>query len=220
MKRVVIVDDHPVVARGLRAIFEENGKYVITGVAVNMDDAMVLLHKDPPDILLADVELGCGLSGIDLVRNASETFPGIRIIVMSMDDGSLYAERAIKAGAMGFISKVDLADSVFTAIETVINGKIYLSREVCDIIACNHFRNFIKSAPATDIANLSVRELEVFQLIGRGYRRDEIADKLDISINTFEVHRRKIRMKLHVGNASELTKIAIQHAAERFNIQP
>lgn len=220
MDKIIIVDDHPVVINGLRSIFMGQGEFQITGEAVNADDAMVLLRKELPDILLVDVELGCGLNGIDLVRSAREAFPGMKILVMSMDDGSLYAERAIRAGARGFISKVDLTDTLFTALDTIKRGEVYLSSEICSIIACNHFRDYIKPLNGQDVLGLTDRELEVFQLIGRGYKREEIAEKLKISVSTLEVHRRKIRLKLNVPDASTLKKAAIQHEAERFNIEP
>ncbi len=220
MEKIVIVDDHPVVINGLRSIFMGQGGYQVTGEAVNVDDAMSLLRKELPDILLVDVELGCGLSGIDLVRRAREGFPGVKILVMSLDDGSHYAERAIRTGAMGFISKVDLIDNIFTALETIRRGEIYLSSEVCFMIASNHFRNYIKPLNGQDVAGLTDRELEVFQLIGRGYKREEIAGKLKISVSTLEAHRRKIRIKMNIPDASTLTKAAIQHEAARFNIEP
>jgi DNA-binding NarL/FixJ family response regulator len=149
-----------------------------------------------------------------------EAFPDVKILVMSMDDGSLYAERAIRSGARGFISKVDLMDSIFKALETIKRGDIYLSSEVCSMIACNHFRDYIKPLNGRDVVGLTDRELEVFQLIGRGYKREEIAEKLKISVSTLEVHRRKIRRKLNIPDASALTKAAIQHESERFNIYP
>ncbi|HOP31506.1 MAG TPA: response regulator transcription factor [Spirochaetota bacterium] len=220
MDKIIIVDDHPVVINGLRSIFMVQGGYSVTGEATNADDAINLLCEELPDILLVDIELGCGINGIELVRRVREAFPCVKILVMSLDDGSLYAERAIRAGARGFISKVDLMDSIFTALETIKQGEIYLSSEICSIIACNHFRDYIKPLNGRDVVGLTDRELEVFQLIGRGYKRDEIAEKLNISVSTLEVHRRKIRIKMNIPDASALTKAAIQHEAERFNIEP
>lgn len=220
MDKIIIVDDHPVVISGLRSIFLEHGGYQVTGEAINADDAISLLCKELPDILLVDVELGCGINGIELVRRVREDFPDLKILVMSMDDGLFYAERAIRSGAMGFISKVDLMDSIFAALETIKRGEIYLSSEVCSMIACNHFRDYIKPLNGQDVVGLTDRELEVFQLIGRGYKREEIAEKLKISVSTLEVHRRKIRIKMNIPDASTLTKAAIQHEAERFNIEP
>lgn len=220
MDKIIIVDDHPVVLNGLRSIFMGQGEYRVTGAAINADDAISLLCKEHPDILLVDVELGRGINGIELVRRVRESFPDVKILVMSMDDGSLYAERAIRSGARGFISKVDLMDSIFKALETIKRGDIYLSSEVCSMIACNHFRDYIKPLNGRDVVGLTDRELEVFQLIGRGYKREEIAEKLKISVSTLEVHRRKIRRKLNIPDASALTKAAIQHESERFNIYP
>jgi len=220
MDKIIIVDDHPVVLNGLRSIFMGQGEYRVTGAAINADDAISLLCKEHPDILLVDVELGRGINGIELVRRVRESFPDVKILVMSMDDGSLYAERAIRSGARGFISKVDLMDSIFKALETIKRGDIYLSSEVCSMIACNLFRDYIKPLNGRDVVGLTDRELEVFQLIGRGYKREEIAEKLKISVSTLEVHRRKIRRKLNIPDASALTKAAIQHESERFNIYP
>jgi len=220
MDKILIVDDHPVVINGLRSILHEQGEYEVAGEAVNADEAMVLLSNELPDILLVDVELGCGLNGIDLVKRARDVFPGVKILVMSMDDGLHYAERAIRSGARGFISKVDVIDSLFTALDTIKRGEIYLSSEVCSMIASSHFRDYIRPLNGQDVMGLTDRELEVFQLLGRGYKREEIAGKLKISVSTLEAHRRKIRIKLNIPDAAGLTKAAIQHEAERFNIAP
>ncbi|HOP64321.1 MAG TPA: response regulator transcription factor [Spirochaetota bacterium] len=220
MEKVFIVDDHPVIISGLRALLEEKGGYRVTGEAGSISEAMESLCIDIPDYIIVDVELCSGINGIELVRIVRKSFPQVRIIVMSMDDGALYAERAIKAGARGFVSKADLADTIFNAIETVRSGEIYLSIEVCNIIAENHFRSYFQPSAGSDIANLTDREFEVFQLIGRGYKRDEIAERLKISANTVDVYRRKIRLKLSIPSTSGLTRFAIKHAAEIFNIQP
>ncbi len=220
MEKIVIVDDHPVIINGLRVILEESGRYTVTGEALNAEEAMMILNKVSADLMIIDVELGCGLNGIELVKKICKDYPEIRMLVMSMDDGALYAERALKAGAKGFISKVNVADDIFTAIETVKKGQIYLSSEVCNIIAGNYFRNYINPVVDNDMASLTDRELEVFQLIGRGYKRMEIAERLNISVSTFEAHRRKIRKKMSIETSSELIKTAIKHEAERFHIQP
>lgn len=220
MGKVIIVDDHPVVINGLRSILEDVGKYTVTGEAVNIKDAMKLLRSEIPDVMIIDVELGNGMSGIELVKRVREHFPGVRMLVMSMDDGAIYAERAIRAGARGFISKADTLDNIITAIDTVSNGEMYLSVDLCSIIVGSHFRNYFPSSPEPDIVSLTDRELEVFQLAGRGYKRGEIAEKLQISVSTVEVHRRNIKKKMSISTSSELAKIAIKHAAERFKIQP
>jgi len=220
MEKIVIVDDHPVVLKGLRLILEQHEEFYVTGEALNIDDTMRILSKELPDILIVDVELGCVLSGIELVRMVRESFPAVKILVMSMDDGFLYAGRAVRAGASGFISKIDVAENIITALEKIRSGEIYLGSDVCSMIAYTHFRESLRPEFSEDMSGLTDRELEVFQLIGRGYKRYEIAEKLNISVSTLEVHRRKIRMKLNIPDASALTKAAIQHEAERFNIEP
>lgn len=220
MKKIIVVDDHPLIREGLRVIIEQKEGHTVAGEAGNAAETMRILEETTPDLMIIDVELGYGLNGIELVKKISRKYPLIRIIVMSMDDGTLYAERALRAGARGFISKANVADDIFNAIEIINQSKIYLSRDVCDNIAGNHFRSYFKPHVSVDMDGLSDRELEVFRLIGRGYKRHEIAERLDISINTFEGYRRKIRKKMSLNTSSELVKAAIKHEAERFHIQP
>ena len=220
MYRVMIVDDHPVVINGLSGLLKGSGSFIVTGSAGNIDEALRALQKEVPDIMVIDVELGCGMSGIYLVKSVRLKYPGVRVLVMSIDDGAIYAERAIRAGAGGFISKLDITENILTAIETVLRGELYLGSEVCDIIAENYFRENINNFSEYNINALTDRELEVFQLIGSGYKMNEIADKLFISTNTVGAHRRKIRKKMSISSSSELAEAASRHVVSRFNIAP
>lgn len=210
--KIVLVDDHPVVRKGLKSILEEDAGFAICGEAEDGNSAIRIISETEPDLVIVDIELKGNVDGIELVGAIKGRFPHLKVLVMSMDDGTLYAEKSIKAGARGYISKAEAAENIVSAIEDVMNNKIYLSSSISNKIATKH----IYGSPDTEKINvqlLSSREYEIFQLIGKGYKRNEIAKRLNININTIESHRRKIREKLSIGDSSELTKIAVKYAA-------
>jgi len=210
--KIVLVDDHPVVRKGLKSILEEDAGFIICGEAEEGNSAIKIISETNPDLVIVDIELKGNIDGIELVGAVKSRFPHIKVLVMSMDDGTLYAEKSIKAGAKGYIAKAEAAENIVSAIEAVMDNKVYLSSSISNKIATKH----IYGSPDNekiDIHLLSGRELEIFQLIGKGYKRNEIAARLNININTMESHRRKIREKLSIENSSELTKIAVQYSA-------
>lgn len=210
--KIVLVDDHPVVRKGLKSILEEDAGFTVCGEAEDANNAIKVISETEPDLVIVDIELKGNIDGIELVSAIKVRFPHIRILVMSMDDGTLYAEKSIKAGAKGYIAKAEAAENIMSAIEAVMENKIYLSSSISNKIATKHIYGS-QDTKKLDIHLLSGRELEVFQLIGKGYKRNEIAKRLNININTMESHRRKIREKLSIDNSSDLTKIAVQYAA-------
>ena len=207
--KIVLVDDHPVVRKGLKSILEEDAGFTVCGEAEDSDRAIRIISDTEPDLVIVDVELKGGTDGIELVSAIKSRFPKTVILVMSMDDGTLYAEKSIKAGAKGYIAKGEAAENILSAIETVINNQLYLSASISNKIATKH----IYGTTGDDdlkIQSLSSRELEIFQLIGQGYRRNEIAKKLNLNINTIESHRSKIREKTGIATSAELAKAAVQ----------
>jgi DNA-binding NarL/FixJ family response regulator len=210
--KIVLVDDHPVVRKGLKSILEEDAGFTVCGEAEDANTAIKVISETEPELVIVDIELKGNIDGIELVGAIKVRFPNIKMLVMSMDDGTLYAEKSIKAGAKGYIAKAEAAENIMSAIESVMDNKIYLSSSISNKIATKHIYGS-QDNKKLDVHLLSGRELEVFQLIGKGYKRNEIAKRLNINVNTMESHRRKIREKLSIENSSDLTKIAVQYAA-------
>jgi len=207
--KIVLVDDHPVVRKGLRSILEDDAGFTVCGEAEDGDKAIRVINETEPDLAIVDIELKWWIDGIELVGAIKSRFPKVVVLVMSMDDGTLYAEKSIKAGARGYIAKAEAAENILSAIDSVMNNTLYLSASISNKIATKH----IYGTACDDdfnVQRLSSRELEVFQLIGKGFKRNEIAKKLNLNINTIESHRRKIREKLSIISSAELAKIAIQ----------
>ena len=209
---IVLVDDHPVVRKGLKSILEEDAGFTVCGEAEDANTAIKIISETEPELVIVDIELKGNIDGIELVGAIKVRYPKIKMLVMSMDDGTLYAEKSIKAGATGYIAKAEAAENIMSAIEAVMDNRIYLSSSISNKIATKHIYGS-QDSRKINIHLLSGRELEVFQLIGKGYKRNEIAKRLNININTMESHRRKIREKLSIENSSELTKIAVQYTA-------
>ena len=173
--KIVLVDDHPVVRKGLKSILEEE-TVTICGEAEDGNNAIKIIAETEPDLVIVDIELKGNIDGIELVGAIKGRFPKITMLVMSMDDGTLYAEKSIKAGAKGYIAKAEAAENIISAIESVMNNKIYLSSSISNKIATKHIYGS-QDNEKIDIHLLSSRELEIFQLIGKGYKRNEIAKK-------------------------------------------
>jgi len=172
--------------------------------ASNAAEALAIIQESRPDAVIIDVSLQ-GTSGLDLTKSIRETWPELPILVLSMHDEALYAERALRAGARGYVMKQEAADTVIHAIRTVLNGDIYLSRS----LSAKVLRDLVDGVHPSDndlygIERLSDRELEVFELIGRGYATRRIAETLNLSVKTIETHRAHIKQKLKLKNATEL----------------
>jgi len=207
--KILLVDDHPIVRRGMKSILESEGNYIVCGEAEDANGALKIIGEVDPDLAIVDIELKGSTNGIELTKAIKERYPNIVTLVMSIDDGTLYAERAIRAGARGYIAKEEASEKILSAIEVVMDGKLYLSSEISTRIAAKHILS-AGDALTSQVDRLSNRELEVFRLIGQGYKRGEIAKKLSININTIESHRRKIKEKLNVQSSAELSRVAVQ----------
>ena len=205
-KKILIVDDHPVLRRGLALLINHEPDLEVCAEAEDVEEAIASLEKDSPDVVLVDIALK-GVSGMELVRHIRAKHPRVPALVVSAHDETRYAERSIRAGAAGYVMKEEHIDVVVAAIRKVLRGDIYLSDRMMPKLMSRlvQRRGDIDHSPY-DL--LSDRELEVFQLIGGGMRTREIADKLGLSAKTVQVYRDHIKKKLHLKDSVELHQTA------------
>ena len=212
---IFLVDDHPLVRRGLSQLIDGEPEFSVCGEAATAQEARKLLSKITPDLAIIDLSLPDG-NGMRLIKHLLAVNPELTILISSMHDESMYAERVLKAGARGYISKSATGDEVIAAIKKVLNGNKYVSRKVSQLLS----RKDSRPQQATDLSpvqQLSNRELEVFEYIGRGLGTGDIASKLKLSIKTVESHRANIKRKLELDTAGELVRSAIQWSLEEAN---
>ena len=211
---VLIIDDHPLFSRGLSQLIETQKNYKVTGIAKDHDEAMELIDELSPDLAIVDLNLGQE-DGLELIKDILAVKPETKILVLSMHDERYYAERALKAGAKGYIMKEEAETSVSTAINTVMQGQIYLSeneKSRQEEVAKNKNRQK-ENEPFDLISTLSDRQLQIFTLIGKGLGTVEIAEKLTLSIKTIDTHKENMKNKLHCESSAELRKMAIEWAS-------
>src|ERR1700758_2260713 len=207
-KRILVVDDHPIIRQGLALMLNREGDLVVCGEAEDATGAMLVMASARPDILIVDISLN-GPDGLDLLKNIRTTHPSLPVLILSMHDESIYAERALRAGANGYIMKQEATEKVLVAVRRILNGEIYVS----DRIANRMLKHYITGSGTlrnSSIADLSDRELEVFRLIGEGHGTRQIAEELHISIKTVESYQAHIKEKLSLRSARELMQHAIQ----------
>lgn len=207
-RSILIVDDHPMLRRGLASLIESEPDLTVCGEAATRTAALDAIRASPPDLVIVDLMLGDS-HGLDLVKDMKIRHPEIPALVLSMHDEALYAERSLRAGARGYVTKQELDDTLLTAIQRVLAGDIYMSgklqaRFVADFIA----GHTLKTRSAFD--GLSDRELEVFRLIGQGRGTRQIAEALHLSIKTIECHREHLKQKLRLESGAELAQRATQ----------
>ena len=206
-KEIFIVDDHPVFRKGLAQLINEEDDLTVVGEAESVSGAIDAIQAVRPDLAIVDITLK-DRSGMDLIEYLREHTPGLPILVISMYDESLYAERVLRAGALGYITKQEMTADVVSAVRRVLRGKRYLSAKMVDALLAKMMSGrSTKGANPIDI--LSNRELEVFQLIGRGFKRGEIADMLSLSVKTIGTYHESIKKKMHLSSANELMKYAV-----------
>jgi len=208
---IMIVDDHPIVRKGLRMIIERRKDFSIVAEASSANEAIRIIGEKEPDVVIADISLEGNVNGLELVKAIRERYPGVTPLVLSMYDESLYAERAIRAGARGYVMKKEADETIITAIETVLSGELYLSERSSKNIV-DKLLAARESAELLPENVLSDRELEIFMMIGNGISAKEIARTLNLSLNTVETHRRHIREKMRFSDLNELVKAAVQWA--------
>jgi DNA-binding NarL/FixJ family response regulator len=202
-RRVLIVDDHPVVRQGIRLMIEAEPDLTICGEAQTEQQARKLVRELKPDALVVDLSLTEG-DGFNVVRDVHAHFPGIRILVLSMHDEAIYAERLLAEGASGYIMKQAATDQLITALRTVLRGERFVSESLKRSLEAR------RAADGAPSSRLSARELQVISLIGRGLGTREIADNLSLSVKTVETHRLTIKRKLALDTNAQLVQYAIK----------
>jgi DNA-binding NarL/FixJ family response regulator len=208
-KKVLIVDDHPIVRQGLAQLLRQESDLTVCGEADHGQGLPQVISELKPDILVLDLTLK-DTSGIDVIKDIAPRFPDLPILVLSIHDESLYAERALRAGAKGYIMKEEAADKVVTAIREVLKGDIYVGEKLKSRLLSKALGT--PKAGASPLETLSDRELEVFRLLGQGYSTRRIAERFGRSIKTVEIYRANIKQKLGLKDAAELIHCAVRWA--------
>jgi DNA-binding NarL/FixJ family response regulator len=205
------VDDHPIVRRGLAELIGQSAGLTVCGEAADIPEAMEQIRSKRPDLAVVDISLKSG-SGIELIKQINHHDPRIRVLVSSVYDESLYAERALRAGAMGYINKEEALDHIIGAIRQVLSGQVFLSADMTTRLLHQSVTRAKQEKSAVEA--LSSRELEVFELIGRGFTSSQIAAKLHRSVKTIEAHRENLKNKLSLATGAQLTCYAVQWVLE------
>jgi DNA-binding NarL/FixJ family response regulator len=206
--RILIVDDHPIVRQGLAKLINRENDLVVCGQAEDAYSAMKAFRNLKPDMVIVDISLG-DTSGIELIKDIKVTEPDVPVLVLSMHDETLYTERALRAGAKGYIMKHEGTEKLIAAIRTVLKGQLYVS----DKMASRILRKLVSGRSDEGVSpldRLSDRELEVFLLIGKGHKTKQISEQLHLSVKTVETYRSHIKEKLDLTDATELLQHAIQ----------
>jgi len=205
--RVFLVDDHAMFREGLRQLIEHDPALTVCGDAEDGEKAMDGIRQTNPDVVIVDITLARS-SGLDLVKAVKARHEDLPVLVVSMHEESLYAERALRAGAMGYVMKNEPAKTVTAAIHSVLSGEMFLSRKMSSSVISRFMRGQTEE-PMSPIETLSDRELEVFRMIGQGKGTRQIAQDLNVSIPTVQSFRNRIKEKLHLKAAPELALHAI-----------
>ncbi|WP_199186918.1 response regulator [Blastopirellula marina] len=206
------MDDHPIVCEGLTARIDSQPDLEVCGQATNVNDAVAAYRSLSPDLTLVDIQLEEG-NGIELIKEIHARNSAAKMLVISAYDESLFAERALRAGALGYVNKRELQTNVISAIRTVLSGERYLSPKMMQQLVSQAITQK-NSSDEDPVKRLSDRELEVFTLIGHGKTTAAIASQLQLSVHTIDTHREKLRHKLGVKNSAELMKLAVQWVLE------
>jgi DNA-binding NarL/FixJ family response regulator len=210
--RILIVDDHPMMRDGLATRISNEPDLSVCGEAEDVDEALRLAGELKPDLVIIDISLKTG-HGIDLIKQLRGRHPKMKMLVLSMYDESVYAERSLQAGALGYLNKQTASETLIDAIRTVLAGKTYLSPEMTDRIVRSRVGGAIEPGKSP-IESLSDRELEVFTLIGQGNTTSAIANQLHLSVHTIDTYREKLKTKLNLANSAELNRYAVQWVLE------
>src|SRR5271156_4681303 len=207
-KTVFIVDDHPLLRQGLALLIDREADLTVCGEAEEAQAALMAIGEKKPDILIVDISLN-GPDGLDLLKNLRMLYPNLPVLILSMHDESVYAERSLRARANGYIMKAEASEKVLVAVRRILGGDIYLS----DRMANKLLHQYVSGGSAdlnSRLSALSDRELEVFRLIGEGRSTRQIAEKLHLSIKTVETYQAHIKEKLSLQSGRELVQHAIQ----------
>lgn len=204
--RVLVVDDHPTVCEGLSHRINAQADMSVCGVAADGKEAIENIPKVQPHLVIVDISLK-NSNGLDLVKELAARHPGIRVLVHSMYDETIYADRCLRAGAQGYLNKESDPNEVINAIREIRGGNVYLSPSMTHRVLG---RTFTQRATCMDpVESLTDRQLEIFRLLGEGKGARSIGERLHISVHTVETHRENIKRKLHIDNLAELTRTAV-----------
>jgi len=206
--RVLLVDDHPIVRQGLALLIDREADLSVCGEAEGAHSAFHAIATLRPDIVVLDISLS-GPDGLDVLKEIRMKTTNLPVLILSMHDESIYAERAMRAGANGYIMKQEATEKVLVAIRRILQGDVYLSDRLTTTMLQQYVRG-ASTAKSSPLVNLTDRELEVFRLIGEGHGTRQIADELHLSVKTIESYQAHIKEKLALRNAREL----VQHAIE------
>jgi DNA-binding NarL/FixJ family response regulator len=210
-RRVLLVDDHPVVRHGIAQLIQNESDLAVCGEAESAPAALEVMRQQRPDLAILDISLQ-GTNGIELIKLMRAEMPKIRILMLSMHDESLYALRALRAGARGYVMKGEAVEHLLTAMRKILDGEIYVSPRFSERLVFKAI-NSLEGGLGSPVDNLSDRELEVLQLLGKGFGTREIAGELHLSIKTIETHRAHIKEKLGLKDAGEMVRFAIDWVA-------
>jgi DNA-binding NarL/FixJ family response regulator len=211
--RVFLVDDHPLVRESLASLIEQQSDLAVCGEADRSAPALAAIGAAKPDVAIVDLSLGDG-SGLELIRDLKQMHPKVAVLVLSMHDEDLYAERALRAGARGYIMKREATRNVILAIRRVREGKMAVSPRVAETLAAK-LVTASSAGPTDPVATLSDRELEVFRLVGEGRTTRQIAGALHLSAKTVQAYCARIKDKLGLAHANELLREAVRWAEEQ-----
>ena len=213
MQRILIVDDHPLVRSGFVQLISDEPDLEVCGEAADEAQALQLVAATTPDLVIIDLSLAGG-SGINLIERIKAHYGEVCMLVVSMHDESLFAERVLTAGALGYLNKQEAPSNIIRAIRRVLEGKVYVSDKLTERLL-DSLTGMAKTPGQSPMPRLSNRELEVFELIGRGMTTGKIADHLKLSTKTIETHRENIKKKLGLASGQELTRRAMHWLIER-----
>jgi len=212
-KKIYLVDDHPVVTKGIALVLNEEPDLVVCGSSDDIDHVLRDINNMKPDLVVVDISLK-EANGLDLVKALKTRYPNLKTMILSMHDESLYAERALKSGARGYLMKNEVSETIVDAVREVLGGGIYLSKKM-SIRLLQRYVVSDKEDSRDPMDLLTNRELEVFRYIGQGYAPREIASNLGLKVKTIETYRERIKQKLDVSSSSEMNRYAISWYADR-----
>lgn len=207
-KKILIVDDHPMMREGLAQLIGNEAEMTVCGEAGDAREALEKIHATCPDLVLTDISLP-GKSGLELIKDIQALHAGTAVLAISMHDEAFYAERVLRAGARGYIMKQEGGKKLMEAIRRVLGGRVYVSEKMSSKIL-ELFSGGRSESAASPVSSLTDREFEVFQLIGKGLSTVEMAGQLHVSPKTIEVHRANIKTKLKMKSAPELLRYAVR----------
>lgn len=213
-KRILIVDDHPIMRKGLAGTIESELGFEVVGQLESAEQALKVYGSLEVDLMIVDVSLP-GMNGIELVKNIIFQNPDQKILILSRHEESLYAERALRAGAKGYLMKFEPADVLMKAIRKVLNNGIFVSDEIGEKLLVNAMQGK-KELTGSPIEVLSDRELEVYELIGKGQSSQEIAERLHLAPKTIETYRSRIKEKLNYKNSTEMMYHAVKWVESEY----